>query len=71
MPPRKEIIAKIRKAAKSKGIEFTELRQGGNHTIFDLDGDRIPIGRHRQFDERYTRMVYEECQNKLGKGWWK
>lgn len=46
-------------------------RRGGNHDIYELDGLMVPIGHHRNFDERYAVMVYKECEPKLGKGWWK
>lgn len=71
MPKRTEVIKKISKAAAAAGLTFDFKREGGNHTIYNLDGDMIPIGRHRDFEPSYAVMVYRECENKLGKGWWK
>lgn len=71
MPSRSEILKKITKAATDKGLSFVKSRQGGNHTIYNLDGLMIPIGHHRQFETRYAETVYKECEPKLGKGWWK
>lgn len=71
MPSRNEILKKITKAAADKGLTFVESREGGSHTIFNLDGLMIPVGRHRQFEKRYAETVYKECEPKLGKGWWK
>ncbi len=47
------------------------MRQGGNHTVFDLDGHMVVIGRHRQFEIRYATMIYKQCEPKLGKDWWR
>lgn len=69
MTKRKEVIKKIEKAAKAKGFEFVEKREGGNHTIYDLDGVMVPIARHNEIDRPET--IYRECEDKLGKGWWR
>ncbi|OHU67413.1 type II toxin-antitoxin system HicA family toxin [Mycobacteroides abscessus] len=71
MPSREEIIRKINKAAKRHGWELEFVRQGGNHTVFDLDGHMVVIGRHRQFEIRYATMIYKQCEPKLGKDWWR
>lgn len=71
MPSRSEVLKKITEAAKAKGLEFAKAREGGNHTIYSLDGLMIPIGRHRQFEKRYAETVYKECEPKLGEGWWR
>ena len=71
MPSRSEVLKKIAKAAKANGMTFTKDREGGNHTIYNLDGLMIPIGRHNQLGNRYAETVYKECEAKLGKGWWK
>lgn len=55
----------------AKGMTFLFKRRGGNHDIYTLDGVKIPIGRHRDFDNGYAEMVYRECEVKLGRGWWK
>ena len=69
MTNRKDIIKCIRLAAKNKGIDFTLLRQGGNHEVWDLDGVRIPIPRHSDIPEITAKDIYRECESKLGKGW--
>lgn len=71
MPSRDEILSRIKKAAKARGMQFVQDRQGGNHTLYDLDGLMITVGRHRQFGNRYAETVYKQCAVKLGKDWWK
>lgn len=65
-------LTKIAKAAQKAGLAWELDRQGGNHTIFKLDGKAIPIGRHAgEVGNRYAETVYKECQEKLGEGWWR
>ena len=71
MPRRAEVLKKIGRAAKQRGLSFVVLREGGNHTIYSLDGLMIPIGRHAEFTNRNAETIYKECENKLGKGWWR
>lgn len=71
MTQRREIIKRISKAAKAKGMSFDMKREGGNHTVFDLDGLMIPIARHNDIDPLMAKKIYEECEPRLGKGWWR
>ncbi|QFG14145.1 HicA-like toxin [Mycobacterium phage Curiosium] len=71
MPKRTEVIAKIRKAAKAKGLRLESVRKGANHEIFDLDGVMVPIGNHKILDGYLALKIYKECEPKLGKGWWR
>ncbi|WNM74164.1 HicA-like toxin [Mycobacterium Phage Nergal] len=70
MSQQSEIVAKIRKAAKAKGLTFESVRQGGNHEIYDLDGIMVPIGRGK-LDKYVTLKIFKQCEPKLGKGWWR
>lgn len=67
MPKRADIISKIEKAAKAAELKFMQVREGANHTIFDLDGVMIPIARHKELGQRYAEIVYKQCEAKLGK----
>ncbi|QFG08482.1 hypothetical protein SEA_GUANICA15_98 [Mycobacterium phage Guanica15] len=71
MPNRTEVIAKIRKAARAKGLTFEFEREGGNHEIWNLDGIRVPISRHKYVHEHLALKIYKQCQPKLGTGWWR
>lgn len=65
------VIRKIQTAAKERGITFEQLREGGNHTIYSLDGLIVPIARHPSVDGYLELRIYKQCQEKLGKGWWR
>ena len=62
----------IQREAKRQGVKWLLVREGGNHTIFSLDGVTVPIARHPgDFGPRYTETIYKECERIFGKGWWK
>lgn len=71
MPKRAEILGRIQQAAKSAEMKFILLREGANHSIYDLDGVMIPIARHRELGQRYAETVYKQCETKLGRNWWR
>ncbi|BAX91058.1 hypothetical protein MSG_00899 [Mycobacterium shigaense] len=71
MPKRADVIRKIEKAARGAELKFVQVREGANHTIFELDGVMIPIARHRELGQRYAETVYKQCETKLGGGWWR
>ena len=64
-------MKRIRREAVRQGLEFELGREGANHSVYLLDGLVIPIPRHRDIGERLTEQIYRECQEKLGKGWWR
>lgn len=71
VPKRRDILARIQRGATERDLVWEFARQGSNHQVWKLDGLTIPIGNHRDFDEDYARMIYKECEPKLGKGWWR
>ena len=64
-------MRRIAEEAKRQDLDFVLDREGAKHTIYVLDGVVIPISRHREVNERTTEGIYRECQDKLGKGWWR
>jgi hypothetical protein len=68
---RADVINEIAAAAKRAELKFMLLREGANHSIYDLDGVIIPIARHRELGRRYAETVYKQCETKLGRGWWR
>lgn len=71
MTKRTSLIKRINKAAKSAGVEWDLDREGGKHSIYLLDGLKIPIPRHTEIAEGTTEAIYKECEPALGKGWWR
>jgi len=71
VPKRAELLKKISNAAKAACVTWEIDREGGRHTVYKLGGKQIPIGRHAEFGSRYAETVYKQCEDKLGKGWWR
>jgi hypothetical protein len=68
---RRALLRKIADEAERQGIVWKFVRQGGRHEVYSLDGKMIPVERHAELDNSYAEMVYRECAEKLGKGWWR
>lgn len=71
MPTPRDIAKKIAKAAEKRQLKFAFVRHGANHDVWSLDGVTIPIPRHREIDNQTAEMIYKECAEKLGRGWWR
>ena len=71
MTKRRDIIKTIATAATDQGIPFTVSREGSRHTVYDLDGIKIPKARHSEIGNRMAEVIYKEAAAKLGKDWWK
>jgi len=68
---RNTLISKIIYAAAIAGEEFTLIREGGNHSVFQCGGQRVVIPRHREINERTARAIMRDLDDQLGKDWWK
>lgn len=71
MPKRRDVLKRIAKQAKAAGVAWDFDHEGGNHTVYRLDGLMIPIPRHSEIDNLMADVIYRECAAKLGKGWWR
>lgn len=67
---KRDLVAKLRKAAKDAGLSF-EIEQGGRHEKANIDGLRIPIPRHREINDLTARSILRQAEDKLGKDWWR
>lgn len=68
---RTALLKKIAKAAKANDSEWVLSRNGANHDVYTLDGVMIPIARHTEFGNRSAETIFKECEEILGKGWWR
>jgi hypothetical protein len=71
MTKRRDIIKIIATAAANQGLTFKITREGSRHTVYDLDGMKIPIARHNEIGNQMAEVIYKEAAAKLGKDWWK
>lgn len=71
MTKRKVLVRQIARAAAAQGLAFMILREGGSHTVYVLDGKRIPNPRHVDIGEILARKIREQAAERLGKDWWR
>jgi hypothetical protein len=67
---RRDVLRKLRKAAKDADVDVKET-EGGRHTVLIFDGLRVPIPRHTEIPDRDAQNIYKEAESKLGEDWWK
>ena len=69
---RREVIKRIKKAAKAEeGVTFDLDHEGGNHSVYKLGSCVIPIPRHNEIGEGLAREIFKQCEDVLGKDWWR
>lgn len=68
---RRAFLKKIETAAKRQGAAWTLHSEGANHSIHMLNGKKIPVGRHAEIDNRLAEIIFKECEEVLGRGWWR
>ena len=56
MPKRRELVAQVRKLASLYGTVARPVRQG-RHEIWECEGFRFPIPRHREIAEGTARAI--------------
>lgn len=67
---RMDLIREISKAARRSGLLWVIVREGGNHSIFTLGDQRIPIPRHREIPDVLAIKIMKELESELGQRWW-
>lgn len=65
-----DLIREISKAARRSGLLWVIVREGGNHSIFTLGDQRIPIPRHREIPDVLAIKIMKELESELGQRWW-
>lgn len=48
---RRDLIKQIERAAGDAGVSWALVGEGGNHSVFSLNGRRVEIPRHREINE--------------------
>jgi len=66
-----DLLRLIAAAASRHGLTWEFVREGGDHEIWNLDGQRVTIPRHREVGELTTGRILRELEPRFGKRWWK
>jgi hypothetical protein len=68
---RRELLKRIREAAKASRLELKEIREGSNHTIFTLGGFQFAVPRHNEINEYTAQAIMRDLSDQLGEDWWR
>ena len=68
---RRELLKRLRDAAKAQELDFVEVREGANHTIFALGGFQFAIPRHNEINEYTAQAIMKDLSDQLGEDWWR
>jgi mRNA interferase HicA len=67
---RKDLIKIIGSTAKKQGLRFELVREGGQHTLYSLNGQNVVIPRHREINEITAKAIMKDLEGQVGKDWW-
>ncbi len=62
---RTDLIKRLAKLAKDNGVSWSLVREGGDHSIYEFNGHRIPVPRHREVQEGTARKIIREAEEEL------
>jgi predicted RNA binding protein YcfA (HicA-like mRNA interferase family) len=68
----RDLISKIRKAAKQLDIPFVKQRQKGSHQVWLCGTTPVVIPKHGgEINEITAISICKTLEEPLGEGWWK
>jgi predicted RNA binding protein YcfA (HicA-like mRNA interferase family) len=67
----RDLVKKIRDAAKAKSIPFTMIRQRGSHQMWRCGTTPVTIPKHTEVNEITAESICKALEPELGKGWWR
>ena len=68
---RRDLIKRIAAEARQTNIEWMVIREGANHSLYQLGRVMIPIPRHSEIGAGLTEAIFKQCEPELGERWWK
>lgn len=67
---RKAVTDKLKKAAKSAGLEYGEYELT-NHTGIKISNTASTLARHSDIDDVTAKKFFDQFSAEFGKGWWR
>ena len=58
----RELIRRLRRIASDNGSTLTFVREGSNHELWEIDGERLVIPRHREINEHTVRAIVNQAR---------
>lgn len=65
---KRELIKRLRAISSATGTELVFPREGSNHELWSIVGERIVIPRHREVNERTARSIIEQARRAAAHG---
>ena len=66
---RRKLLKILNNEANLKGFELRKVREGGNHTIYEIGAIRVPIPMHRELNKNLVLQLVKELEPILGNEW--
>jgi len=65
---RKALIKRLRSIAKEAGEELQFVREGSNHEIWAISGQRVAVPRHTEINERTAQSIIKFAEEVTAHG---
>jgi len=62
MMKRTDLVKRVKSMAKTAGVPFELMREGGNHTIYSLDGNVLPVPRQNEINELTAKSILKQAE---------
>ncbi len=59
---KRDLIRQLREIAKAADTELGFIREGANHEIWTIGGQRLVIPRHREINERTAQGIIKKAK---------
>ena len=67
----RDLVSKIRKAAKAQDVRFEKVRQRGSHEMWTCGNTSVVIPHHNEVNEITAQGICKTLEAELGEGWWR
>lgn len=59
---KRDLIKSLRAIAQAADMDFDFVREGANHEIWTIGGERLVIPRHREVNERTAQSILRKAE---------
>lgn len=67
----RDLIKKIREAAKAQDVSFEKQRQKGSHEVWRCGSTPVVIPKHNEVNEITAENICKSLEPELGERWWR
>lgn len=64
----RDLVKQLRGLAKAEDVSFEKKREGGSHTIYEINGTLLSIPRHREIAELLARQILKDAEKAVNEG---